>query len=314
MSDAQFTAELEALRERCGAALARLSGHGASEFSPRAGPLLARLFEASAYGLSGGKRIRPLLVYAAAEAVDPAARDIDALDYLACAAEMIHAYSLAHDDLPSMDDDAMRRGRPACHIAFDEATAILAGDGLQARAYELLTIAPGLSAGQRLKLVRILSAAAGQRGMVGGQAIDIAAADGGLDSSALDLPAIEAMHALKTGALIRACIAMGAAAAGADDKQQAALDDYGAALGTLFQICDDILDAKGDSAALGRPAGADAARGKASYAARAGLEHAGQRARALLEESLKALEPFGDSAWLLRGIARRIAERAGISV
>lgn len=307
MSADRFTVELETLHERCDSALVRLLGHGSSEFSAVAGPLLVRLFEACAYSLTrGGKRVRPALAYGAALAIDPAVLkgDTVAIDYVACAAEMIHAYSLVHDDLPAMDDDDLRRGQPTCHIAYDEPTAILVGDGLQARAFELLADAPAVSAQARLDLVRMLSAAAGSRGMVGGQAVDIAAVD-----SAIDLQHLETMHALKTGALIRGSVGMGAIVAGASQQQRDALDDYADAIGLAFQICDDILDATSDSITLGKQAGADAAHNKPTYVSLLGLEQARDKADALLEDALAALQGFDDAAWFLRELADYIVRR-----
>lgn len=300
---------LSALQSRCNEVLVALLGHGNSEFAPDAGPALVRLFEASAYALTrGGKRVRPMLAYAAAAAIDPRylepAGEPSALDYVACAAEMMHAYSLVHDDLPAMDNDDLRRGQPTCHVAFDEATAILVGDGLQARALELLTDAPDLSPETRVQLVRVLSAAAGLRGMVGGQAIDIAAVDQVIESDQL-----ETMHALKTGALIRASVAMGALAAGGSEEQLAALDDFADAIGLAFQVCDDILDATGDSATLGKTAGKDAADHKPNYVGALGLEGAQARAESLLADAESALQGFGDSADLLRELARFIVRR-----
>ena len=301
---------LAQLQARCNDALVGLLGHGNSEFAADAGPLLVRLFEASAYALTrGGKRVRPLLVYASAAAIDTATLDVEeggitGLDYVACAAEMVHAYSLVHDDLPAMDDDDLRRGQPTCHIAFDEATAILVGDGLQARALELLADAPDIPAAVRLELVRSLSAAAGLRGMVGGQAIDIGAVD-----QAITAGHLETMHALKTGALIRASVALGAQAAGASEEQQAALDDYADAIGLAFQVCDDILDATSDSETLGKRAGADEALHKPTYVSTLGLEAARDKAEVLLTDAQAALEFFGDSAALLREIADFIVHR-----
>ena len=310
MTDSRFDIELEALRARCDDALVRLLGHGSSEFSPAAGPHLSRLFEAAAYSLTrGGKRVRPALVYAAALAVDDtvlATTDGNvAIDYIAVATEMIHAYSLVHDDLPAMDDDDMRRGQATCHIAYDEPTAILVGDGLQARAYELLAEAPGMTAEARLALLRVLTAAAGARGMVGGQAIDVAAVD-----TSIDYAQLETMHALKTGALIRASVAMGAIVAGATPDQQNALDDYADAIGLAFQVCDDILDATGDSDTLGKQAGADAANHKPTYVSLLGLDEARAKANGLLDDALEALSAFDDSAWLLRDLAHYIVHRA----
>jgi geranylgeranyl pyrophosphate synthase len=301
---------LASLQERCNGVLVGLLGHGNSEFSPQAGRHLVRLFEASAYALTrGGKRVRPALVYGAAAAVDPdQLNSVDAnpngLDYIACAVEMIHAYSLVHDDLPAMDDDNLRRGQPTCHVAFDEATAILVGDGLQARALELLTDAPGLAPDTRVELLRTLAAAAGTRGMVGGQAIDIAAVDQTISAEHL-----ETMHALKTGALIRASVAMGGIAAGASQEQLDALDDYADAIGLAFQVCDDILDATGDSATLGKQAGSDAAHHKPTYVSLLGLEASREKAATLLNDALAAVSIFGERAELLKEIANYIVER-----
>jgi geranylgeranyl pyrophosphate synthase len=306
MSDPRLRAELELCQQRCDAVLVRLLGHGSSEFSPAAGPHLSRLFEASAYSLTrGGKRIRPALVYAAARAIDEAALNTDAVDYAACAAEMVHAYSLVHDDLPAMDDDALRRGQATCHIAYDEATAILVGDSLQARAFELLAEMPGLSAELRVQLLQVLTAAAGGRGMVGGQAIDVAAVDNTITAEHL-----ETMHALKTGALIRASVTMGGILAGASAAQLSALDDYADAIGLAFQVCDDVLDATGDSLTLGKQAGVDAALNKPTYVTLLGLEAAQAKAESLLADALAALEAFDDSAWQLRALADYIVHRS----
>jgi geranylgeranyl pyrophosphate synthase len=307
---AEPSSVLSALQDRCSAALVGLLGHGSSEFTAEAGPHLVRLFEASAYALTrGGKRVRPLLVYAAASAVRPgcldeASGDPAAIDHVACAAEMVHAYSLVHDDLPAMDDDDLRRGQPTTHKAFDEAIAILVGDGLQARALELLADAPGIDADTRIELVRTLSAAAGLRGMVGGQAIDVGAVDQAIDGEHL-----ETMHALKTGALIRASVAMGALAVGASEEQLAALDDFADAIGLAFQVCDDILDATSDSETLGKRAGADEALHKPTYVSTLGVEAAREKAETLLAEARSALSNFGDDAALLREIADFIVHR-----
>ncbi len=302
---------LDSLKQRCDAVLVGLLGHGDSEFAADTGPHLLKLYEASAYALTrGGKRVRPLLVYAAAEAVDASAlEDVPsgeptALDYVACAAEMIHAYSLVHDDLPAMDNDDLRRGQPTTHIAFDEATAILVGDGLQSRALELLTDAPGLDDSTKLRLVRVLSAAAGLRGMVGGQAIDIGAVQ-----QQIDVDHLETMHGLKTGALIRASVMMGGLAAGADDDTLAALDDYADAIGLAFQVCDDILDATSDSETLGKQAGADAERHKPTYVSLEGLEKAREKADNLLADAHNAIARFENRALLLGEIADFIVHR-----
>ena len=305
MSADRFTVELESLHARCDSTLVRLLGHGSSEFSAGAGPHISRLFEASAYSLTrGGKRVRPALVYGAAMAINPQTLESEAIDYAASAAEMVHAYSLVHDDLPAMDDDELRRGQPTCHIAFDEPTAILVGDGLQARAFELLAEAPGVSETGRLAALRLLSAAAGSRGMVGGQAIDIEAV-----GMSIDLEHLETMHALKTGALIRASVGLGAVFAGATPEQLDALDDYADAIGLAFQICDDILDATSDVATLGKEAGADAALNKPTYVSLLGLVDARDKADALLAEALAAIANFDDAAWFLRELAAYIVNR-----
>lgn len=210
-------------------------------------PALDQIWEATNYALTnGGKRIRAIMVYAAADAVS-SDKFSGALDPIACAIELIHTYSLVHDDLPAMDDDDLRRGKPTLHKAYDEATAILVGDGLQARAFELLADAEGFSAAQRIAMIKTLAAASGLAGMVGGQFVDISST--GKD---LTLEQLQAMHALKTGALIRAALAMGGIAAGASAQQLAALDEYGSHIGLAFQVVDDILDVEGDTATLSK--------------------------------------------------------------
>jgi geranylgeranyl pyrophosphate synthase len=226
------------------------------------------------------------------------------VDAPAGALEFIHTYSLVHDDLPAMDDDDLRRGRPSLHKAYDEATAILVGDGLQARAFELLATAPGLSAGQRMAMVRELARAAGPDGMVGGQYIDIRATD-----TDMGLEELKAMHGLKTGALIRASLALGGIAADASEAQLAALDAYGEHIGLAFQVVDDILDVEGDTATLGKTRGKDSEANKPTYVKLMGLEGAREEARRLLEEGLAALSCFGESAGPLRELARYIVER-----
>lgn len=226
-----MTTDLSALQARCNTALEQSLGELASEFHPAASNYLQQLFQASEYTLKGGKRIRAALVYAAAEVIDPnqlgnLTLENPALDTVACAVEMIHAYSLVHDDLPAMDDDDLRRGRATVHKQYDEATAILVGDALQARAFELIANESGFSTDTRLQLIQILASASGARGMVGGQAIDVAAA-----GKQVSLEHLEAMHALKTGALIRASVATGALSAGATNSQLATLDAYAVAIG-----------------------------------------------------------------------------------
>lgn len=250
--------------------------------------------------LGGGKRIRALLVYATGTLLgaEPAV-----LDAPAVAVELIHAYSLVHDDLPAMDDDALRRGRPTVHVAFDEATAILAGDALQARAFQVLAGAPA-EAGLRLGWIDTLTRAAGSEGMCGGQAIDVAAT-----GQHLPLPALERMHALKTGALIRAAVRMGALAGDADDARLARLDRFAAALGLAFQVRDDILDVEASSAELGKTAGKDAAQAKSTYPALLGLDGA----RAKLDELARTMDAdladTGEAGALLRALAELTVER-----
>jgi farnesyl diphosphate synthase len=257
-----------------------------------------RLAEAMRYAtLGGGKRVRALLAYAAGELADANPLDVDPA---AAAVELIHAYSLVHDDLPSMDDDAMRRGKPSCHVAFGEATALLAGDALQALAFGTLARSPVEPAAA----VAILADASGAAGMAAGQAIDLAAT-----GSALSLDALEAMHRQKTGALIGAAVALGARAGRADAATLAALARYAAAAGLAFQVVDDILDVEGSTATLGKTAGKDAARGKPTYMTTLGLDAARERAASLRAEAHGALLPFGVRARRLAEIADWIALR-----
>ena len=265
----------------------------------------ARLHQAMRYAtLGGGKRIRPVLVYATGHAVQaPATR----LDVPACAVEFIHAYSLVHDDLPAMDDDDLRRGRPTCHKAYDEATAILAGDALQTLAFQVLADASELDVPptQRLRMLDILARASGSRGMAGGQAIDLAAV--GQD---LDIAQLEDMHIHKTGALIRASVLLGAlCAARLDESRFEQLDRYAKCIGLAFQIQDDILDEEGDTATLGKIAGADRARAKPTYPALLGLDGARRRAAELLDQARASLAGFGPEAEPLRGLAGYIVQR-----
>ncbi|MGN6313746.1 MAG: (2E,6E)-farnesyl diphosphate synthase [Rhodanobacteraceae bacterium] len=282
---------------RADAALARVLPADGSE--PR------DLVRAMRYAvLGGGKRLRPLLVYAAGAALGAS---LDALDIPACAVELIHAYSLVHDDLPSMDDDELRRGRPTCHIAFGEATAILAGDALQALAFEILAsqTVQTIGAGLRLEMLRTLGAACGAHGMAGGQAIDLAAV-----GQKLDLPALENMHAHKTGALIRASVRLGALSAGcADAATLEALERYGHAVGLAFQVRDDILDVEGETQALGKTAGKDAASAKPTFPSVLGMDASRAHLRELVDEALAALRPVGECAGPLAELARYVAER-----
>jgi farnesyl diphosphate synthase len=247
----------------------------------------ARLGEAMRYAvLDGGKRLRPLLVLGAAEAVGGHAQ---AALRAACAVELIHAYSLVHDDMPCMDDDVLRRGKPTVHVAFGEATALLAGDALQALAFELLTPADaGIPERAQAALCRLLAQAAGHAGMAGGQAIDLAAVGCALGESELCR-----MHRLKTGALLEASVMMGAACGEAPAAAREGLQAYGRALGLAFQVVDDILDVTADSATLGKTAGKDAAQDKPTYVSLLGLERARAHAGELLEQARAALATTG---------------------
>ena len=258
-----------------------------------------RLHEAMRYAvLNGGKRIRAILVIATGEALRA---DAGRLEPPACAVELIHAYSLVHDDLPAMDDDALRRGLPTCHRAFDEATAILAGDALHTLAFEILVGAPA-SAGE---LVRTLADASGSRGMAGGQAVDLESV-----GRSLTLDQLEDMHLHKTGALIRACVRLGALSAGANDPEiLARLDDYARCIGLAFQIRDDVLDVESDTGTLGKTQGADVARRKPTYPAILGLEASRAHARALHERALERLAPLGPDADPLRDLSGFIVNR-----
>lgn len=266
---------------------------------------LTRLYAAMRYSvMNGGKRVRPLLAYAACEALGAPAEQANGA---ACAVELIHAYSLVHDDLPAMDDDDLRRGQPTTHKAFDEACAILAGDGLQSLAFSAL-LDPQLSPQSdaiRLGMVQALALAAGPAGMVGGQAIDL-----GSVGLKLDQTALEFMHRHKTGALIEASVKLGAlASARADAQTLKALQQYAQAIGLAFQVQDDILDVESDTATLGKRQGADIARDKPTYPALLGLDAAKAYALELRDQALKALGEFDDKAEPLRALARYIVER-----
>lgn len=266
---------------------------------------LERLYAAMRYSVfNGGKRVRPLLAYAACEALGGAPAQADGA---ACAVELIHAYSLVHDDLPAMDDDDLRRGQPTTHKAFDEATAILAGDGLQSLAFAVLASDQRnpQSADVRLSMFSVLAEAAGPAGMVGGQAIDL-----GSVGQQLQQPALEVMHRHKTGALIEASVHLGALASGrADERALAALSTYARAVGLAFQVQDDILDVESDTATLGKTQGKDQANDKPTYPALLGLEAARQYAFELRDQALHALRPFDHAAEPLRELARYIVDR-----
>ena len=251
--------------------------------------------------LLGGKRMRPLLVYATGTAFGATP---DALDAPAVAVELIHAYSLVHDDLPAMDDDALRRGQPTVHVAFDEATAILAGDALQSLAFEVLAHAP-VDAEARVAMLAELATASGVRGMCGGQALDIDATGGAM----LQLDALQRLHAMKTGALLRSAVRLGAIAAHVDADSRQRLDVFADALGLAFQVRDDLLDVEGDSASLGKTAGKDAAQGKSTFPALLGLDATRGRLTALAATMHDALAPFGARADALAALGRAAVER-----
>ncbi|MGH8157577.1 MAG: polyprenyl synthetase family protein [Rhodanobacter sp.] len=264
----------------------------------------AELHHAMRYAvLGGGKRLRPLLVYAAAHALGS---DDTALDAAACAVELIHAYSLVHDDLPAMDDDALRRGRPTCHIVYGEAMAILAGDALQALAFEILAddMAKRVDAATVVAMLHTLGRACGAEGMAGGQALDLAAV-----GRKLSLAELEHMHACKTGALIRASVQLGGLLAGADANTRDALDRYAHAVGLAFQVRDDILDVEGESAVIGKTAGKDAAADKPTFPSIIGLDASRARLAELTDTALAAIAPLGERGVLLQELARYSTNR-----
>ncbi len=278
----------------------------ATEALPPADRVPTRLHEAMRYAvLGGGKRVRPLLAFAAAElaSAEEAKAPSAAAIAVALAVEFVHVYSLIHDDLPCMDDDVLRRGKPTVHVAFDEATAMLAGDALQAEAFRVLADAP-LPAEPRVRLLSMLAHAASTGGMCGGQAIDLAAV-----GQRLSLDELERMHRMKTGALLAAAVNMGAVAGGADAATAAAAAAYGRALGLAFQIVDDVLDVEGTAESLGKTAGKDARENKPTYVSVLGLDAAKRRAGQLHDEALSALAPFGGRARRLRELADFIVGR-----
>ncbi len=266
----------------------------------------AKLQEAMRYSVvgGGGKRVRPVLVYAAGQALNV---DLAQLDACACAVEIIHAYSLIHDDLPAMDDDDLRRGRPTCHKAYDDATAILAGDALQAFAFEVLASdkAMQVSPANRIDMITLLAKASGSIGMAGGQAIDLAAV-----GKSLSLEELENMHLLKTGALIRASVVLGAMCnPNVEPDKLQALDTYAHCVGLAFQIHDDVLDVTADTQTLGKPQGSDEQQNKPTYPSLLGLDGAKQRALELHHRAIKSLEIFDESADILRKLSAYIIER-----
>ncbi len=271
-----------------------------AELNPR------KLHEAMRYAVLGsGKRVRPVLVYATASALDI---PLERVDGIAAAIEIIHAYSLIHDDLPAMDDDDLRRGRPTCHIKFDEATAILAGDALQSLAFYILSHDPQMTAdvSKRMQMIEILALYSGSRGMAGGQAIDLASV-----GKSINITELETMHIHKTGALIRTCIQM-AALSGDDvsNDQFNALDSYAKKIGLSFQVQDDILDVIGDTETLGKPQGSDAHLDKPTFPSIIGLPAAREKAQELHQQALVALEGFPPKADILRTISHWFVERS----
>jgi len=291
----EFQAWMKAVQSGAESALDR--------FLPPAEQVPAKLHEAMRYTvLGGGKRVRPLLVHASGALFGA---DADALARAASAVEMIHAYSLVHDDMPCMDDDDLRRGKPTVHVAYDEATALLVGDALQAQAFEVLAGTMTVPAARVVTMLRLLAEAAGSAGMCGGQAID-------LDSVgiSLTLEQLERMHQLKTGAMLRVSVLLGALA-GRDlaPHELEALAAYSRAIGLAFQVVDDVLDATEDSATLGKTAGKDAAANKPTYVSILGLEPSKALAEQLRQQAHDALAPFGEQALRLREIADLIVQR-----
>lgn len=295
MSALPFPEWMAVTQDRAESALGR--------FLPGADCIPARLHQAMRYAtLGGGKRVRPLLAFAAGELTDA---QPEALDIVGCAVEMIHAYSLVHDDLPCMDDDVLRRGRPTCHVEYDEPTALLVGDSLQTMAFELLASQGIGEPKQQLEMIALLAHASGSRGMAGGQAIDLASV-----GQPLTQPELELMHALKTGALIRAAVLIGALAGSpmsADER--ASLDRFAKRAGLLFQVVDDILDCTASTATLGKTAGKDEAADKPTYVALLGLEKARAYADELRADARDALAIFGDRATRLNQLADFICHR-----
>lgn len=302
MSDS-FQQWLEQSQLRINNTLGHIIGAQHSEYCADADQLLGTIEEASYYSLlNGGKRVRAALCFATAEALG--CEHSDTLNQVAAAIELIHAYSLVHDDLPAMDDDDLRRGQPTNHIAYDEAMAILVGDALQSRAFEVLACCQELNADSRIALIKQLAAASGIRGMVGGQAIDIAASN-----QTIDIKHLRSMHRLKTGALIRASVAMGAITAGASSKQLTSLDEFALNIGLAFQVQDDILDEESDSTTLGKNQGSDKKANKPTYTSLLGLKQAKHEAASLLNSAKSALEPLAERALRLNQLADFIVNR-----
>jgi len=297
MPHISFQSRLAVYQKRVNAAL--------DKYLPKEDPPEHKLAEAIRYSVvGGGKRIRPAMVYAAGEAMGV---KTNLLDIPACAVEMIHAYSLVHDDLPAMDDDDLRRGRPTCHKAFDEATAMLAGDALQALAYEILAKDDHeeLTPEHRIDMLSLLTEASGAHGMAGGQAVDLASV-----GKQLTLEQLEHMHRLKTGALIRASVLLGGMCKQDISKEELELlSEYALCIGLSFQIQDDILDVVSDTETLGKPQGSDEQQEKPTFPAIIGLEESRQRAMQQHELALKILEPLDEKADSLRELSAYIVKR-----
>lgn len=289
------------LKEQCARVDAALD-----KYLPKETELPHSLHKAMRYSVfAGGKRVRPILMLAACQAVGG---DTERAIPAACAMEMIHTYSLIHDDLPAMDDDDFRRGNPTNHKVFGEAIAILAGDALLTEAFKLISdprMACGCDPAAQLAVIHEIATCAGSHGMVGGQVVDMES-EGKRD---IDLPTVQYIHTHKTGALIKASVKAGAILGGADEKQLAAITRYGEAAGLAFQIADDILDIEGTTEEIGKDAGSDEARGKATYPAVMGLSAAKEEAQAMMDEAFQALEIFGAEADPLREIAAYIVKR-----
>jgi farnesyl diphosphate synthase len=274
-----------------------------SDVLPNSGSAPQRLHSAMRYAVLGrGKRVRPLLAFAAGEL---SGADPDRVAIAGAAVELIHAYSLAHDDLPCMDDDVLRRGKPTCHVEYDEATALLAGDSLHSLAFQLLAEYRLTASGSQLEMVRLLAQAAGSRGMAGGQAIDLEA-----EGRSLSVPELEYMHIHKTGALIRASVMLGAHCGnGVNGEGLKALDHYAKYIGLTFQVVDDVLDAESSTATLGKTAGKDSSRSKPTYVSTLGVNAARRLASELKDEALSSLTPFAERATRLSELAEFIVSR-----
>jgi farnesyl diphosphate synthase len=269
------------------------------QVSPASGLKIAMHYAAT----GGGKRVRPLLIYATASLAGKELDQVAGIDACAVAVELFHTYSLVHDDLPCMDNDDLRRGRPTVHKAFDEASALLVGDALQTLAFQLIAQS-ALSDAQKVQVFTSLSVAGGMAGMAGGQAIDLASVGKQLKQNEL-----EQMHRLKTGALLRTAVQIGAIAINLNEQEKKSLDVFASALGLAFQVVDDVLDASSDSQTLGKTAGKDAAANKPTFVSLMGLDGAREFARQLHQKALDSLGIWGDNAELLRAIASKVVNR-----